>query len=295
MNILWIGFGKMGEPMAGRLAAAGYRVIVHDASAERMATAAAQGFAPAKDPRAYAGEADIVICSLPNDAVVTAVLGIAEGLVAGMKPSTLLIDTSTISVAASAKVQEAAARQGVLYVRAPVSGTVDAAAAGRLTSLISGPQEALALATDIVRTYSAAVVVVGDGDKARVMKLAINLMVTTVVASLAEAYALCCKGGIDPAIALKAIGDSAVGTPHLRAKASALDTGDFKPSFTVAQICKDMTLISDAARGLGVPLLVGGAVDQIMTASAAAGFGDEDYIACTKIVSRLAGLTDRTA
>lgn len=292
MKILWIGFGKMGEPMAGRVAAAGYDVTIYDASAERMAAAASQGLATTTDPRASAAGVDAIISSLPNDSVVAAMLGSAEGVTASMKPSSLLIETSTISVAASVKVQEMALQRGVSYVRAPVSGTIDAAAAGRLTSLLSGPQEALAAAGHVVGAYSTTVLAMGDGEQARVMKLAINLMVTTVITSLAEAYALCRKGGIDPATALRAFGESAVGTPHLRAKASALEHGNFTASFSVAQICKDMKLITEAARDLGVPLMVGGAVDQIMTATAAAGLEEEDYVACAKVVSRLAGLAD---
>lgn len=295
MKILWIGFGKMGEPMAGRVAAIGHDVTIHDANAGRMAAAVSQGLKTTDDLFASAAEADVVISSLPNDAVVIAVLGNAGGLVAGMRSGTLLIDTSTISVAASATVQETAARQGVSYVRAPVSGTVDAASSGRLTSLISGPQAVLDAASDIVRAYSATVLPMGDGEQARVMKLAINLMVTTVVTSLSEAFALCRRGGIDTTAALRAFGESAVGTPHLRAKAAALEKGDFTPSFTVTQICKDMKLITEAARDLGVPLMVGGAVDQIMTATAAAGLGEEDYVACAKVVARLAGLADAPA
>lgn len=294
MKILWIGFGKMGEPMAARAAAAGFDLAVYDASEIRLSAAAARGFAVSREPNAAVEHADVIVSSLPNDDAVLAVLANPAGILGKAGPAALLIETSTISTTASAAVQRVATQFGVAYVRAPVSGTVDAAAEGRLTSIVSGPDAALAKARKIVEAYSAKVLPVGDAEQARVLKLAINLMVTTLVASLGEAYALCRKGGIDPTVALRAIGDSAIGSPHLRFKADSLERGDFSPTFTVTQIRKDMRLIGDAGRALGVPLLVGAAVDQIMTATDAAGFSDEDYVACAKLVSQLAGLDETT-
>lgn len=293
MNVLWIGFGKMGEPMAARVADAGFSVAVRDASEARLAAASARGLAVAHGDDA-AAKAEVIVTSLPNDEVAIAVLGNPDGLLSKAARSTLLIDTSTISVAASERVQQVAALHGLDYVRAPVSGTVDAAGEGRLTSIVSGSEEALARARKVVEAYSAKVLPVGDQEQARVMKLAINLMVTTMVASLAEAYALCRKADIDPETALRAIGDSAVGSPHLRFKADSIIRGDYRPTFTVTQIRKDMKLISELARDLGVPLLVGAAVDQIMTATDAAGLSAEDYVACAKLVSQLAGLKEPT-
>ncbi len=130
----------------------------------------------------------------------------------------------------------------------------------------------------------------GDAEQARVMKLAVNLMVTTLVASLGEAYALCTKGGIAPKAALDAISASAIGSPHLKFKADALERLDFTPTFTVAQMRKDLKLISDGARALSVPVLLGATVEQIMAATEASGFGDEDYLACAKVIAGLSGL-----
>lgn len=292
MKILWIGFGKMGEPMALRAAAAGFELTVFDASKTRMAAAASHGLATARDAGEAAAAADAIVSSLPNDAAALAVLGSTEGILAKARRSAVLIETSTISVAASAEVARIAATRDVAYVRAPVSGTVDAAAEGRLTSILSGPDEAQARARTLVESYSAKLMPVGETEQARVMKLAINLMVTTLIASLAEAYALCRKGGIDPTTALRAIGDSAIGSPHLRFKAASLERGDFSPTFTVSQIRKDMRLINEAGRDLGVPLIVGAAVDQIMTATDAVGLSEEDYVACAKLVAQLAGLAE---
>lgn len=287
MNILWIGYGKMGEPMAQRVAAAGHVLQVAEMSAARREAARAHGFAVVE--AVAAADADLIVTSLPNDAAVHAVLAARDGVLAHASPGTVLIETSTVSTGASVAVAAAATEAGVGYVRAPVSGSVAAAANGALTSFVSGPAAALERARPVIGAYASTLVEVGDAEQARVMKLAINLMVTTLVASLGEAYALCVKGGIAPAVALEAIGASAIASPHLRLKAAALARRDFAPTFTVAQMRKDLKLIGDGARALNVPVLLGAAVEQLMCAADAFGYGDEDYVACARVVATMAG------
>jgi 3-hydroxyisobutyrate dehydrogenase-like beta-hydroxyacid dehydrogenase len=291
MNVLWIGYGKMGEPMAGRLAAAGHVLQVSDVSPERLAAARANGLAIAQDLPAAAAQADAIVTSLPNDAIALRMLEGNDCVLRHARQGSLLIETSTISASASAAIASTAAAQRLGYLRAPISGSIAAATNGALTTFVSGPDDVVERATPLVSAYASTVRVVGDAEQARVMKLAVNLMVTTLVASLCEAYALCVKGGITPKTALDAITASAIGSPHLRFKADYLERGDFTPTFTVTQMRKDMQLISQGARELNVPVLLGATVEQLMTASEAAGFGDEDYIACAKVIAGLAGLT----
>jgi 3-hydroxyisobutyrate dehydrogenase-like beta-hydroxyacid dehydrogenase len=290
MNILWLGFGKMGEPMAMRVAAAGYVLQVFDVNDERRAAARAQNLEVVGSLKDPAARADVIFSSLPNDAAALQVLAGEGGALMHAKPGVLLIETSTISVSASASIAKTAAARQLGYLRAPISGSVAAAANGTLSTFISGPEAVIERAWPLVSAYASTIRVVGDGEQARVMKLAVNLMVTTLVASLGEAYALCTKGGIAPKVALDAISASAIGSPHLKFKADALERRDFTPTFTVAQMRKDLKLISDGARELSVPILLGAAVEQIMTATEASGLGGEDYVACAKVIGGLSGL-----
>ncbi|MFM0503205.1 MULTISPECIES: NAD(P)-dependent oxidoreductase [Paraburkholderia] len=291
MNIVWLGFGKMGEPMAARVAAAGHVVNVFDISEERRTAARSLNLAVVESLEEAVARADAIISSLPNDAVALNLLAGEGGALRHAKAGTLLIETSTISVSASASIENTAVAQQVGYLRAPVSGSVAAAANGTLTTFVSGPEAVVERTRPIVSAWASTIRVVGDAEQARVMKLAVNLMVTTLVASLAEAYALCTKGGIAPKVALDAISASAIGSPHLKFKADALERLDFTPTFTVAQMRKDLRLIADGARELSVPVLLGSTVEQIMAATEASGFGDEDYLACAKVIARLSGLT----
>jgi 3-hydroxyisobutyrate dehydrogenase-like beta-hydroxyacid dehydrogenase len=291
MNILWLGFGKMGEPMAARVAAAGHVVHVFEISEERRAAARSRNLSVIETLDDAIGVTDVIISSLPNDAAALQTLAGERSALRHAKTGALLIDTSTISVSASVAVASSAAQREIGYLRAPVSGSVAAAANGALTTFISGPEAAIERARPIISSWASTIRVVGDAEQARVMKLAVNMMVTTLVASLGEAYALCTKGGIAPKVALEAISASAIGSPHLKSKADALERLDFTPTFTVAQMRKDLRLISDGARELGVPVVLGATVEQIMAAAESCGFGNEDYLACAKVIAGLAGLT----
>lgn len=291
MNIVWLGFGKMGEPMALRVAANGHGVLVFDVSDERRAAARAHNLEVIESLGEPLARADVIVSSLPNDAVALQVLADAGSPLQQAKPGALLIETSTISVSASASIANTAATRQLGYLRAPISGSVMAAANGTLTTFISGPEAVIERAWPIVSTYASTIRILGNAEQARVMKLAVNLVVTTLVASLGEAYALCTKGGIAPKVVLDAISSSAIGSPHLKFKADALERLDFAPTFTTAQMRKDLKLISDGARELGVPVLLGAVVEQIMSATEACGFGGEDYVACAKVIAGLSGLS----
>jgi 3-hydroxyisobutyrate dehydrogenase-like beta-hydroxyacid dehydrogenase len=290
VNILWIGFGKMGAPMACQVAAAGNQVSVFDAGEKQRSTAAANGLPVVDDVGAAAERADLIVTSLPDDAACREVLAVRDGVLSRCRRNACLIETSTISVGASREIAEVAEFYGAAYIRAPVSGTVWAAGAGSLTSFVSGPEGAFARMRETIGAYARNIVYVGSEDQARVMKLAVNLMVYTMMSSLSEAFSLCRKGGVDPKVAMEAISGSAIGSPHLRFKAESLLHENFTPTFTVRQSRKDLKLINEEARELGVAAFLGATVEQIMTATSEMGLDEEDYIACAKVYARMSGL-----
>ncbi len=143
LNVLWVGYGKMGRPMCDRVAAAGHRVSVLDAGAAQRGAAAANGLAVVTDPAAAAAEADVLVTSLPDDAAARDVLVSGSGVLTRCRHGALLIETSTISAGASRAIARTAAAVRVAYARAPVSGMVGAAANGLLSSFLSGSDDAL--------------------------------------------------------------------------------------------------------------------------------------------------------
>jgi len=122
MKVLWIGYGKMGEPMCGRVVEAGHQVSVLDNGPAQRAAAKARGLSLVGDTGGAAAEADAIVTSLPNDAAACSVLAGAGSVLAQARAGSILIETSTISVGASLAIAEAAAARGAVYVRARFPG-----------------------------------------------------------------------------------------------------------------------------------------------------------------------------
>jgi 3-hydroxyisobutyrate dehydrogenase-like beta-hydroxyacid dehydrogenase len=184
MNVLWIGYGRIGEPMCRRVAAGGHEIVVLEADEARRAAAQTSGLALAEEGSG-AVASDVIVSSLPNEQACQAALAGADGVLARARRGATLIETSTISVAASRAIAEAATRSGIRYLRGPVSGTVNVASAGSLTTYVSGPEDALGNVSPVIACYASKIIWVGPDEQARLVKLAVNLMVSTLLVSLA--------------------------------------------------------------------------------------------------------------
>lgn len=290
MKIGFVGVGRMGGPMARFLLQAGHRVTICDPDPAARARARAHGAAEAATIAACVQGAEVVFSSLPDDRTLHAVACGSDGILRSATPGLVYVETSTVSVEVSREIAAIAAERGVAYLRMPVSGNSRSAEAGQVTALASGPTAAWALAKPLVETFSAAQVYVGAGDEARYMKLVINLVVAGNAVLLAEALTLGRKGGLDWDTMLDGLGASAVGSPWLKTKLAALKTRDFSPTFTPAQLAKDLDLMLDAGDTLGVPLPSTALTRQLMKLAIGDGYGEEDFAALVKVFERQAGL-----
>ncbi len=167
LHIAWIGLGKMGTAMAGRLRRAGYAIAVHNRTPAKAVPLVEQGARAADSPRGAASGADVVFTMIADDPALEAVTLGEGGALAGMRAGSILIDMSTVSPRASARVAEAAAEAGVAYLRAPVSGSTQFAEAGRLTIFASGPRPAFETATPPFQQLGQQVYYVGAAEEAR--------------------------------------------------------------------------------------------------------------------------------
>lgn len=262
-SIAWIGIGKMGLPIAGRIAGAGYRVIAFDASAERLAMARQAGLKPASSvTEAVAGQA-VVFTSLSDDlALRAAVLG-PQGMLRAMAPRSVLIETSTVSAEISADLAEAASVQGIDYLRAPVSGNASIAHTGALTCFVSGPKGAFERVRPLLATFTRAQTYLGEAEQARFAKLAVNLMIAVSAGMMAESLALARKGGIAWRDILQVLDDSAVASPMVKYKTPPLAARNFESTFSCRQMAKDLDLILGAGHAVGVPLQLAAQVREI--------------------------------
>jgi 3-hydroxyisobutyrate dehydrogenase-like beta-hydroxyacid dehydrogenase len=285
-RIAWIGLGLIGLPMAGRLAAAGWRVSGFDLNAERMALAKARGVLPAADHAQATKGAPLVFTSLPSETALLQFVAGAEALGTGA----ILVETSTVGPHASAQVADSLRSRGVAYLRAPISGSTALAEAGTLTAFVSGPRDAFERARDALKAYSRAQLWLGEGEQARYAKLAVNLMVAGTAGMMGEALALGRKGGIGWAQLLELMGESVAGSPLVKYKLEPLRRRDFTPAATGALLVKDLELIVAAAAQAGVPVPLAGQVLASYRAMTPAELASEDFFSIVRAIERAAGL-----
>jgi 3-hydroxyisobutyrate dehydrogenase len=284
-RIHFFGMGKMGLPMATHLKAAGHALTVSDPSAERLALASAADLAVA-EPGSMS-RAQFVMSSLPDDA---ALLAVGEQVAQLADPAAIYVDTSTVSLAASARVAQLCRDRGVAYLRTTVSGNNKMAEVAALTVMASGPRAAYDSAEPLLACWGPQRFYLGDAEQARLMKLVVNLLIAQTSAMLAEGLTLGRKGGLDWQDMWQVLCASAVGSPILKAKSVQLSQRDFAPTFTVEQMIKDLELMVDAARDVHAPLPQTAATLQLMHAAVAQGDALEDYAAIIKAVERSAGV-----
>jgi 3-hydroxyisobutyrate dehydrogenase len=284
MRVHVIGTGKMGLPMALHLRRGGHAVTVHDTDAARLALAGAAGLRA--DPHALS-QAEVVLSSLPHDDALLAVSAQVAREAAG---GTIYVDTSTVSLEASAQAARACEAAGIAHVRATASGNNHMAEAAQLTVMASGPRAAYDAVLPLLQLLGPAQFWLGEGEQARLMKLVVNLMIAQTSAMMAEALALGSKGGLQWQDMWNVLTASAVASPILKAKAVQLAQRDFTPTFTVEQMIKDLGLILGAGAAKHVPLPQAAATLQLMQSAVAQGLGGEDYAAIVRVVERAAGL-----
>lgn len=285
-KIHFLGVGKMGLPMASHLKHAGHDLTVSDPSAERLDLARGAGLAVA-EPGALA-QADFVMSSLPHDA---ALLAVGQQVAQSASAGAVYVDTSTVSLAASAQVAERCSARGIAYLRTTVSGNNKMAEAAQLTVMASGPRAAYERAEPLLACWGPQRFYLGEGEQARLMKLVVNLLIAQTSAMLAEGLTLGRKGGLDWQDMWQVLCASAVGSPILKAKAVQLSQRDFTPTFTVEQMIKDLELIVGAARDVHAPLPQTAATLQLMHAAVSQGQALDDYAAIIKAVEASAGLS----
>jgi 3-hydroxyisobutyrate dehydrogenase-like beta-hydroxyacid dehydrogenase len=293
MRVTVIGVGKMGLQMARHLAAAGHVVAVYDNSVKAQVDAQAAGLVVSSDLLSALERAEVVLSSLPHD---SALLEVGAAVVAHANEQAIYVDTSTVSMHASATIAQQCASRGIAHVRATVSGNNKMAEQAQLTILGSGPKSAYERVLPLLQLFGPSQFYLGDGDQARLMKLVINLMIASTSAMLAEALALGEKGGLEWRKMWDVITASAVGSPIIRAKAVQLRERDYTPTFTVDQMRKDVGLILEAGSLLNVPMALTSVVDQMLVAASAQGDANLDYAAVIRAKARASGLpADRSS
>jgi 3-hydroxyisobutyrate dehydrogenase-like beta-hydroxyacid dehydrogenase len=290
-RIGWIGLGKMGLPICERLAAKGFTVTVltrDQGARDRSVRANLQGDSSI---HGVVDGAQIVPSAITDDAALTDIAFKAGGLRETLSRGQIFVEISTVSPNASRRVAEAMAAIGVDYVRSPVSGSTALAAQGNLTAVVSGPPPAIDRLTVFYEAFTRKMLVVGEAEEARYLKLVLNTLVGGTSALLAEAPAMGRKGGLAEATMMDVIGQSAVASPLLQYKRDTVVNGAYAPAFSVQQIIKDFDLIAEVSREDHCPMPLVAQIRQQYEAAFASGCGDLDFFVLVREAARIAGLS----
>lgn len=279
MNTLVIGFvgtGIMGFPMARNLAKAGYAVKAYDLDVDKSRRLSEFGVSIVPDNLDVAKDADVLICMLSSGPICDSVLLGESGLIANMRPGSLLIVMSSIPVETARNQAKFCAELGIDYVDAPVSGGEKGAIEANLAIMAGGTAEAYEKARPILEVMGRPTHIgpVGTGE---LTKLVNQMMVASNIASVAEAMLLAEKGGAEPAKVREALLGGFADSTILRQHALRMIDGNFVPGGVARYQVKDTKTAIDFARSVGVDLPMLNQADELFSDMVESGDGDLDH------------------
>jgi len=289
-NVGFIGVGRMGGPMARRLLEAGYGVTVYDTSEAAVAALEKLGARRAESPAAVASAAEIVIGSLPTPPIVQAVALGPKGVIEGTQVK-IFIDVSTTGSVYAKRIAEGLAKKGIVQVDAPVSGGVKGAENGTLAVMVSCSDEIYARVQAILAVIGKLFHVGKEPGQGQTMKLMNNLLSATAMAISSEAVVMGVKAGLDPQMIVDVINAGSGRNSATQDKIPRCvipRTFDF--GFALALLNKDVRLCMEEADAMGVPMIVGNSVRQLLAITAVTEGPNADMTDVVKSVERWAGV-----
>ena len=273
-----LGTGRMGAAMGQALVAAGHDLVVWNrtiSTAHDLVDRIGAGRGRVVDrPREVAAAATVCISMLADGTAVDDVYGGPEGLIAGAAPGRVLCDCSTVPPSTLRGHAAAAEAVGAGLLDTPVSGSTALAAGGKLTIMVGGAHEHLEIARPVLDALATTVTHLGPLGSGAAMKLAVNTVIFGLNQSVAEALTLATAAGIEPSLAYDVLTASAAGAPFVAYKRAAFLEPDATPvAFSLGLAHKDLLLIEDLARSVGVRL-PGATTDRSVIEAAIASSGD---------------------
>ncbi len=264
-NLGWVGVGRMGLPMATRLLKASHSLKVWNRTAAKAEPLAAKG-ATIVPHLADLRRTDIVFTMLATGKDLLEVCFGAEGLVGGEgeRPK-IIVDCSTIGIDESSTVRAKLKEHGIDYLAAPVSGNGKCVTAGKLSCVVSGSRAAFDAVKPMIETFAVrGAAYVGEGELARVCKIAHNVMLAVVMENLMEITLLAQKAGVPRHAFLQFMNNSVLGSIFTQYKSPAIVNLDWTTTFTTVLLKKDIDLGLETARKLDVPMPVTAAMREVL-------------------------------
>lgn len=287
----FLGLGIMGYPMARNLCRAGHKMHVWShtlAKAERLQ--ADEGANCCRSPRDVAEQADCVFVCVGDSEMSRSVILGEEGIIVTAKPGTVVADISTISAAMSDQIREELAAQEMHYLDAPCTGSKLGAESGKLTFMVGGDHAVFERIRGYFEPMGQQLFYCGGPGSGIRVKLAQNLIQANILQAFIEGILLSTKAGVDPALMLDVLNNTAARSGLIAFKAPYIFRRDFATHFATKWMHKDLGLALELARDLQIPVPVTSLTTQIYQAALAKGYGEEDFSCVIKVLEGWCGL-----
>ena len=289
----FVGVGRMGGLMSARLLGRGHEVHVHDVSAEAVAALTAQGAIAERSASAVGDAADIVFLSLPNPDIVRDAALREDGLISGRRVKRV-VDFSTIGPRTAGAVAQGLAPRDIVYVDAPVSGGLKGAREGTLAVMVSCSGAVYQELEGLLAIFGKPFHLGEAAGQAQTMKLANNLLAAAAIALTSEAMVMGVKAGLDPKVMLAVLNAGSGRNSATQDKfPRAILPGTFDFGFATGLSYKDVKLCIDEAEALGVPMVCGATVRQMLAVTNAMYGADSDFTSMCKVIESWGGVEVR--
>jgi 3-hydroxyisobutyrate dehydrogenase-like beta-hydroxyacid dehydrogenase len=285
-----IGLGAMGSSLATFLLKAGYEVKGFDILEKRMSDLEPYGLVSVKCPREAAEGADLMILSLAYWSVVKEVVEGKDGILEGARKGQIIIDTSTVPPLETKAMAERLQKKGIVWMDVPISGSAAQLKVGDVVFFAGGEKSAFDLVKPILDKIGKRTVYVGKNGDAAMLKLVVNHILFLNMASAAEGLVVALKAGLDPTVTLDVLVSGAAGSGLLAARGKNMLDGNFEPKGMLRMTIKDVELIMENAKQMGVMVPMLALYEQFMFKGVHRGWSELDGTVTMRLWKEMAGV-----
>ncbi|MBM3786572.1 MAG: NAD(P)-dependent oxidoreductase [Acidobacteria bacterium] len=292
-NLGFLGLGIMGYPMARHLLEAGHNVALWSHTAAKATELAGKFPSLAKvcsTPKEVAENADVIVLIVGDTAMSEQVVFGPGGLMSGAKPGTVIVDASTVACAYSKSASAKCKAAGVEFLDAPCTGSKPGAESGNLTFMIGGEKAVFEKVKPLLEPMGKRLYYCGGPGLGMHAKLTQNLILSNLLQAFNEGLVLATKAGVDPELMLDILDNSAAKSGLIAFKAPYVFRRDFSTNFSVKWMHKDIGLMLESGRDIGVPLPLTSLTHQMFQSAISTGHGEEDICSTIKVLEGIAGV-----
>ena len=288
-KVALLGLGTMGFPMAINLLRAGYELTVYNRTVAKGQPLVEQGAKQVLTPAEAAQSVDYVITMVSDDASIHSIYDGEQGLLASLKPGTIVIDCSTVSPSLAKRLAADCETRGAKFLDAPVTGSKPAAEAGTLTFMIGGDAEVLEQSMAVFQAMGTRIVHMGPNGSGAITKLAHNTIVGINNVALAEGFSIVSKAGVNPTAFLEVVQNGSANSKAADLKGHKIINGDFDNQFSLQLMLKDLKLASVLTDNMQLPTPMLELAKSMFQAGQTAGYGPEDLCSVVKVYEQWIG------